>query len=145
MKRFLTSLFVVVPFFLFSQQNTVFDTAAIDARLYAVFGKAYIEESIRTDQFALQWWTFYLDNAFVIVNEPPTKDGSVGDFPLVRIADFPHVNILQLEKEQNLTKERNVDTVYRIAGTSKYLIYHSGRNLVDAFNAYREALKNRKN
>jgi hypothetical protein len=145
MKRFLTSLFVVVPFFLFSQQNTVFDTAAIDVRLYAVFDKAYIEESVRTDQFALQWWTFYLDNAFVIVNQPPTKDGSVGNFPVVHIDDVAHVNILQLEKEQNLTKERHVDVVYRIAGTSQYLIYHSGSDLVDAFNAYRETLKNRKN
>jgi hypothetical protein len=145
MKRYLTSLFVAVPFFLFSQQNTVFDTAKIDARLYAVFDKAYIEESLRTDQFAIQWWTFYLDNAFIIVNEPPTKDGSAGNFPLVHIEDVAHVNILQLEKEQNLTKERHVDTIYRIAGTTRYLIYHAGSDLNDAFNAYREELKNRKN
>ena len=143
MKRYLTSLFVIVPFFLFSQQNTVFDSAAVDPRLYAVFDKADIEESARTDQFTLQWWTFYLDNAFVIVHEPPTKDGSAGNFPTVRVSDVAHINILQLEKEQNLTTERNVDTVYRIEGTTQYLIYHSGRNLVEAFNAYREKLKNK--
>jgi hypothetical protein len=143
MKRFLTSLFVVAPFLLFSQQNTVFDTAAIDVRLYAVFDKAYIEESVRTDQFALQWWTFYLDNAYIITNSPQTKDGSVGDFPIVRIADIAHVNILQLEKEQDLTRQRHEQTIYRIEGTTQYLIYKSGQNLAEAFNIYRDSLKNK--
>jgi hypothetical protein len=140
MKRLLTSLLVVVPFFLFSQQNTVIDTAAIDVRLYAVFDKAYLENSAKTDQFDLQWWTFYLDNAYMIVNEPPTKDGSVGNYPTVRIADVTHVNILLLEKEQNTQRQRDVEAIYRIEGTTKYLVYQSGRNLIEAFNAFRAEL-----
>jgi hypothetical protein len=144
MKRYLTSLFVAVPFFLFSQQNTTFDAAAIDARLYAVFDSAYIEKSARTDQFDLQWWTFYLDNAFAVVNAPPTKDGSEGDFPTVRIADVAHINILVLEKEQNTQRQRDVEAVYRIEGTSQYLVYQSGRRLIEAFNAFREKLNNDK-
>jgi hypothetical protein len=145
MKRLLTSLFVVVPFFLFSQQNTAIDTAAIDARLYAVFDKAYLENSAKTDQFDLQWWTFYLDNAFIIVSEPPTKDGSAGNYPTVHIADVAHVNILLLEKEQNTQRQRDVEAIYRIEGTTKYLVYQSGRNLIEAFNAFRAELnKNKK-
>jgi hypothetical protein len=141
MKRYLTSLFVIVPFFLFSQQNTVFNTAAIDQRLYAVFGNAYIEESLRNDVFSLQRWTFYLDNAYLIVNESPTKDGSEGDFPTVRIPDLAHINILQLEKEQELKRNYYVESIYRIEGTTKYLVYHSGRNFIEAFNAFRNQLK----
>jgi hypothetical protein len=145
MKRALTSLLVIVftqvPFFLFSQQNTVFNTAAIDQRLYAVFGKEYIDESLRSDLFSLQRWTFYLDNAFIIVSEPPTKDGSAGDFPTVRIPDLAHINILQLEKEQDLKRDYNTQSIYRIEGTTKYLVYHSGQQFIEAFNAFRDELK----
>ena len=141
MKRLLTSLLVVVPFFVFSQQNTVFNTAAIDPRLYAAFGTEYIEESLRNDVFSLQRWTFYLDNAYIIVNEPPTKDGSAGNFPTVRIPDLAHINILKLEKEQELTRNYNTESIYRIEGTNQYLIYHSGRNFIEAFNAFRDELK----
>jgi hypothetical protein len=145
MRRLFTSLFVAVPFFVFSQQNTVFNTNAIDPRLYAVFGKAYIEESLRSDVFSLQRWTFYLDNAYIIANEPPTKDGSEGDFPTVRIPDLAHINILQLEKEQDLKRDFYVEAIYRIAGTNKYLVYHSGRNFIEAFNAFRRELNLIKN
>jgi hypothetical protein len=141
MRRIFTSLFVVVPFFLFSQQNTVFNAAAIDQRLYAVFGKEYIDASLRDDLFSLQRWTFYLDNAYIIVSEPPTKDGTAGDFPTVKIPDLAHINILQLEKEQDLKRNFYVESIYRIEGTTKYLVYQSGRNFVEAFNAFREGLK----
>ena len=140
MKRFCTSFLVAVPFFLFSQQNAVFNTAAIDPRLYAVFGKEYIDESLRSDLFSLQRWTFYLDNAYFIANTPQTKDGSEGDFPTVKIPDLAHINILQLEKEQDLKRDYYVRTVYRIEGTTQYLVYHSGRNFIEAFNAFREEL-----
>jgi hypothetical protein len=140
MRRIFTSLLVVVPFFVFSQQNTVFNAAAIDQRLYTVFGSAYIDASLRDDLFSLQRWTFYLDNAYTIVSEPPTKDGSEGDFPTVKIPDLAHINILQLEKEQGLKRDFYVSTIYRIEGTTKYLVYQSGRNFVEAFNAFRETL-----
>ncbi len=141
MRRIFTFLLVVVPFLLFSQQNTVFNTAAIDQRLYTVFGKAYIDESLQNDVFSLQRWTFYLDNAFIIANEPPTKDGTAGDFPTVNIPDLAHINILQLEKEQDLKRDYYVESIYRIAGTNKYLVYHSGRHFIEAFNAFRAGLR----
>jgi hypothetical protein len=141
MRRIFTSLLVVVPFFVFSQQNTVFNTAAIDQRLYAVFGKEYIDESLRSDVFSLQRWTFYLDNAYIVVNEAPTKDGAEGDFPTVKIPDLAHINILQLEKEQDLKRDYYTESIYRIEGTTKYLVYHSGRNFIEAFNAFRRELK----
>ena len=135
-----TSLLVVVPFLLFSQQKTVFNPAAIDQRLYAVFGKEYIEESLRSDVFSLQRWTFYLDNAFIISDSPQTKDGSEGDFPSVKITDLAHINILQLEKEQNLKRDFYTESIYRIDGTTKYLVYHSGQRFIEAFNAFRREL-----
>ena len=140
MRRLLTSLLVVVPFLLFSQQKTIFNPAAIDQRLYAVFGKEYIEESLRSDVFSLQRWTFYLDNAFIISDNPQTKDGSEGDFPSVKITDLAHINILQLEKEQNLKRDYYTESIYRIEGTTKYLVYHSGQRFIEAFNAFRREL-----
>ena len=141
MRRIISSLCVAVPFFLFSQKTTTFNTASIDPRLYAVFGKEYIEESLRSDLFSLQRWTFYLDNAYMIVQEPPTKDGSEGDFPTVRIPNLSNINILQLEKEQDLTRDYYTESIYRIEGTTQYLVYHSGRNFIEAFNAFRSQLK----
>ena len=140
MRRLLTSVCVVVPFLLFSQQKTVFNPAAIDQRLYAVFGKEYIEESLRSDVFSLQRWTFYLDNAYFISDSPQTKDGSEGNFPTVKIADLTHINILQLEKEQNLKRDYYTESIYRIEGTTKYLVYHSGQRFIEAFNAFRREL-----
>ncbi len=144
MRRIITSLFVVVPFFLFSQKTTTFSTASIDPRLYAVFGKEYIEESLRSDVFSLQRWTFYLDNAYIILREPPTKDGSEGDFPTVRISNLSNINILQLEKEQDLKRDYYTEAIYRIEGTTQYLVYHSGRDFIEAFNAFRRELNNKK-
>ncbi len=141
MRRIITSLLVVVPFFLFSQKTTTFNTASIDARLYAVFGKEYIEESLRSDVFSLQRWTFYLDNAYIIVKEPPTKDGSEGGYPTVRIPNLSNLNILQLEKEQDLKRDYYTESIYRIEGTTQYLVYHSGRDFIEAFNAFRSQLK----
>jgi hypothetical protein len=145
MRRALTSLLVAVftqvPFFLFAQQTTVFNIAAIDPRLYATFGTEYIEESLRTDVFSLQRWTFYLDNAYFIVDESPTKDNSAGEYPTVRIPDLARINILQLEKEQLLKRDYYSESIYRIEGTTKYLVYHSGRNFIEAFNAFRGHLK----
>jgi hypothetical protein len=147
MKRLFTSLvvvaFVQAPFYLFSQQTTVFNINAIDPRLYAVFGKEYIEESLRDDVFSLQRWTFYLDNVYFICDHSPTKDGSAGDFPLVRIEDLAHINILRLEKEQGLKRDYYTESVYRIEGTNKYLVYHAGRRFIEAFNAFRRELNSK--
>ena len=144
MRRIITSLFVAVPFFLFSQKATTFNTASIDARLYAVFGAAYIEESLRSDVFSLQRWTFYLDNAYVILHEPPTKDGSEGNFPTVLIPNLSNINILQLEKEQDLKRDYYTESIYRIEGTTHYLVYYSGRDFIEAFNAFRRELNRKK-
>ena len=140
MRRLLTSLLVVVPFLLFSQQKTVFNPAAIDQRLYAVFGKEYIEESLRSDVFSLQRWTFYLDNAFIITDSPQTKDGYDGYFPSIKIPDLAHINILQIEKEQKLKRDYYTESIYRIEGTNQYLVYHSGQRFIEAFNAFRREL-----
>jgi hypothetical protein len=143
MRKLLTSLCAVLPFILFSQQNTVFNTAAIDPRIYAVFGKEYVDESLRSDLFSLQRWTFYLDNAFIITDNPPIKDWTDVHLPTVRIPDLAHINILQLEREQELKRDYNVESIYHIEGTTKYLVYHSGRRFIEAFKAFCENLESK--
>jgi len=78
----------------------------------------------------IQRWNYYLDNAFDIINEAGAKQT---DYPLVNIKDIQQINILLLEKEQNLTHDFDKPTAYKIANSDQLLIYKSGKQFNKQF------------
>ena len=113
----------------------------IDVRLYEVFEKEELETIKKEDVFFIHRWNFYLDNAFFISDNPLSKNGSDEGYPSVSIADLTKINILKLENEQHLKHDFNTETIYKIAGTSKYLVYIAGRHFVEKFNDYLKIAK----
>jgi hypothetical protein len=138
MKQIFLAFLIYLPLTAFSQNNSP-APKTIDARLYDAYGKAYVDEIAQTDNYLLQRWTFYLDNAFYVTDGPVSKNGVAVNYPSVSVPDLANINILQLEQEQKMKRDFYAETVYQIEGTNKFLIYHSGRNFVERLNKYLNA------
>ncbi len=135
MKRILTFTIILLPFIVFSQQNSP-ASKSIDPRLYAAYEKAYVDDVAQNDAFLLKRWTFYLDHAYFISETSLSKSETAESYPSVKIADLQHINILKLEQEQSLKRDYYTETIYKIEGTAKYLVYYSGRAFIEKLNDY---------
>lgn len=113
---------LLCPIFTLAQSET--SKEAIDNRLYEVFDEDYLIQLQKQNSFLIQRWTYYLDHAFYIVEDPKLAEY---DYPSVKIADLTHFNILKIEREQALERDLNKESTYHIEGTNKALIYHSAR------------------
>lgn len=125
----------LLPLTVFSQQNSP-AISAIDARLYEAYDKTYVDKVAQDDPFLLKRWTYYLDHAYYVTDAIVSKDGVPTNYPSVSVSDLAHLNILKLETEQKLTRDYYVETIYKIKGTDKFLVYHSGRNFIESLNEY---------
>jgi hypothetical protein len=144
MKQNFLALFIFLPIFAFSQQNSP-TSQTIDARLYEAYGKAYVDEIAQTDSYLLNRWTFYLDNAFYITDALVNKDGKTVDYPSVFIPVLEQINILKLEQEHQIKRDYYKETIFKIEGTNKYLVYLSGKNFLERLNQYLSTKQQAKN
>lgn len=129
MKVAFTLCFSLLSLFLGAQQEV-----RIDERLFAVYDAAYLERLQTENPFLLQRLNFFLDNAWYLSDYPADK-GAV-NFPTVQVDDPSSFNILLLEKEQNLRRDFEKETVYSINGTRKVLIFRSGREFTHMLNEH---------
>lgn len=129
MKVFLTTSFLFLSLFLFGQQARSFDE-----RLLAAYDRAYLEQLQAENPFLLERLHFYLDNGWYLSDFP--EDKGPMDLPSVQIEDAGAINILLLEKEQDLRRDFQKETVYSINGTRKVLIFRSGREFNRLLNEY---------
>lgn len=115
-------LFSIIPFTTFSQNATV---PVADDRIIEVYGQEYINTLSTENPFLIKRWNYYLDHAFYISDDVPEKSK---DFETITVVDIENINILKLEKEQNIGKAWDLPKAYKIANTNKLLIYHPGKN-----------------
>ena len=142
MLKFLIILpFVVGPLSIIQSQTVQKSPKAIDARIYEVYEKSYVDELALNDAFWVHRWTFYLDNAFFVTDEILSKDGNEETYPSVKIKDLAQINILQLENEQHLKHDFYTSTIYKIEGSNKCLVYLPGRDFVEKLNEYLKQYK----
>ena len=129
-------LLLMLPVSLVAQsQNS--NSTQIDARLYDVYDKEYLETVKKEDLNLLHRWHFYLDNAYIIAdNSLSKKENDDKDYPSVSIPDLKRVNILKLEQEQHIKNDFNTEVIYKIQGTDKFLVYIAGRNFMEKLNDY---------
>ncbi len=127
MKSILLLAFVLLSFSIFAQNTTESHThLTIDKRLYAVFDRGYLEKVRTAHPFFIQRWNFYLDHSWYLSDLP--KEKAKAAYPVVQIANLEYINILLLEKEQNLRKDWNKREVYAVAGTDKALVFYAGKD-----------------
>ena len=125
-------LATMLPFLAQAQSNT---SQPIDARLMAKWDKDYLTQMAETNALWLERWTFYLDNAWHLAEYPAEK--LTPETPTIHIVDLEHINILAVEATENTKMQWNKQSVYRIAGTNKVLVYESGQAFNQQWNTAR--------
>lgn len=105
-----------------------------DQRLFDVFETDYLNRMQADHPVMLARLNFYLDNAWFIT-EYPTEKGNP-DLPEITIEDFDNLNILKLEAAYALSRDFNKRMMYSIKGTDKVLVYYSGKEFTESFNAF---------
>ena len=133
MKGMLT-LFLLTLSVLSFAQNKSSETADVDERLTEIYNKEYLTDLQTQNPVLLQRWSFYLDNAYYIVDFPKEKGNP--DYPTIEVADLDNMNILLLEKNQKMTRDFDKSTKYKIKGTNKILVYYSGKEFNQKLNEY---------
>jgi GT2 family glycosyltransferase len=140
MKNFLLVLFGLLPLpMLLHAQNQPAKTT-IDPRIYTAYEREYVDRVAQSNPFLIQYWTFYLENAYFITDMPSEKTDDAMEYTTIKIDNLNNINILQLEKKYPMKHDWDTLKAYRIEGTSKLLVYHPGRLFVEKLNAYRKNL-----
>ncbi|HLV52428.1 MAG TPA: hypothetical protein VKY29_00305 [Cryomorphaceae bacterium] len=126
MKIFIVSLFALFAVSAGAQQNT-------DPRLKVKFSEERLSELAKNHPSVIEYWTFYLDNAYVVSTVEPGKN--VQDLQTISIDDPNDFNILALD----IHPVENASGYYLIEGTDKMLIVHSSEKIAELFNAHRQS------
>jgi hypothetical protein len=136
MKKFLLGLFGILPMLLPAQNQPI--KTNIDARIYAAYGQEYVDKIAQTNPFLIQYWTFYLDHAFALMDAPAEKELNSKEYPVIKIDNWQHINILQVEKDLQLKSNWDKLSIYRIQNTEKLLVYQPGDTFVRELNEWRK-------
>lgn len=103
-----------------------------DERLLAKFNKEKIQELEQSNPEVLAYWSYYLDNSYIITDLESGK--SYEEFEILSIDDLHNFNILSADVHM----ERNNPKYYRIEGQNKLLILHSNTKFSSMFNQNRK-------
>ncbi len=133
MKGILTLFLLTLSTLSFAQTKSS-ETVEVDERLTAVYEKEYLANLQIQNPVLLQRWSFYLDNAFYIVDFPIEKGDP--DYPSIEVADLDNMNIFLLEKSQKMSRDFDKQTKYKIKGTNKILVYYSGKEFNQKLNEF---------
>lgn len=82
-------LLLLCPIFTLAQNEA--SKEIIDNRLYEVFEEDYLVQLQKQNPFLIQRWTYYLDHAFYIVEDPKLLEY---EYPSVKIEDLSLVDAL---------------------------------------------------
>ncbi len=133
MKGIFTLFLLTLSILSFAQKKSS-ETVEIDERLTEVYDIEYLTKLKTENPFLLQRWSFYLDNAYYIMDFPMEKGNP--DYPTIEVADLSNINILLLEKSQKMTRDFDKLTKYKIKGTNKILVYYSGKEFNQKLNKF---------
>jgi hypothetical protein len=102
-----------------------------DPRLYDALSQAEINEMLDKNPFLIEYYNYFLDNSFKIIEQPKGKNLQ---FPGVIIPDMENFNILAVQKKQKLQRSWDSQTYYSIEGTNKVLVFISEREFTQRLN-----------
>lgn len=124
MKLFTLILFLGISVSVFSQTN-------YDKRLLAKFSQEQITDMAVNQRSILNYWTYYLDNGYKVVDVPSGKN--MDEYPEITYKSAEKFNILKLNTQiSNLGQ-----TYFRIKNSNQLLILDSSSHFIQKYNAYR--------
>jgi hypothetical protein len=134
-KSYTTLLFFTCFSTFVTAQSQLSHTAApIDSRLLAIHSGDYLENLRTANPYLLKRWEYYLDNSWYLTELPAEK---VKDsYTSIQIGDLSNINIMLLEKELNLHRDWERQTVFKIAGTDKALVLIEGKRFNEMLNKH---------
>jgi hypothetical protein len=105
-----------------------------DERLLSRYSEERIEELLEKQPSTIEYWTFYLDNSYIIIDSEASGKVLPTDEE-VKIADVDSFNILDLD----IHMDRKTSKAYRIKGTNLYLILKSNDQFSKEFSRNRSS------
>lgn len=114
--------------FTFTQPDTKTEP---DPRLYDALSKSEIAEMQEKNPFLIQYYNYFLDHSYKIINQPKSKQL---DLPSVIIPNIEDFNILLIKKQQKLKRTWESQTYYTIKDTDKVLVFMSEREFTQKLN-----------
>lgn len=125
MKSVFIILFMGIGVQLFAQVD-------FDSRLLSKFDKAQLQQLAENQSPVLDYWTYYLDHGYQVVDVPAGK--SADAYPEIKYKSAKKFNILDLGVSMN----RDTKKYYRIEGTNQMLLIYSSDEFSKLFNAHRQ-------
>lgn len=103
-----------------------------DQRLLARYSQERIEELLKEQPSIIEYWTYYLDNSYTILDGESTGKALPTEREL-KIKNLDNFNILDLD----IHMDRQKPQAYRIKGTGQYLILKSNSQFSKEFSRNR--------
>lgn len=108
--------------------------ADYDQRLLSRYSEERIEELLEKQPSTIEYWTFYLDHSYTIIDSETTGKSIPTDVE-VKIKDINNFNILDLD----IHMDRSAPQSFRIKGTNQYLILKSNDQFSKEFSRNRSS------
>ncbi|HKL39043.1 MAG TPA: hypothetical protein VJ894_00090 [Cryomorphaceae bacterium] len=105
--------------------------ADFDTRLLAKYSEERINQLLEEQPSVIEYWTYYLDHSFTIVDEQSGKSFLTDE--TIKIKDVENFNVLELD----IYMDRKKPKAYRIKGTNKFLILKSNDQFSQAYSLNR--------
>ena len=103
-----------------------------DQRLLSRYSEDRIAELQKDQPSTVEYWTYYLDHSYVIVDGSSTGK-TINTNEEVKIKDPENFNVLELE----IYMDRNKSKTYRIKNSDKYLVLKSNDQFSKEFSRNR--------
>lgn len=125
---FITMLTILLSSFTLTQPGTKTEP---DPRLFDALSKSEIAEMQAKNPFLIQYYNYFLDHSYKIMNQPKSNQL---DLPTVDIPNIDSFNILLIKKEQKLKRAWESQTYYTIKDTDKILVFISEKEFTHKLN-----------
>lgn len=131
MKLFTFILFLGISVSAFSQ-------ADFDKRLLERFSEEQIQALTLEQSPALDYWNYYLDHGYEIVDVPTGKTTTASQFPEIKYKSKEKFNVLDL----GVSMDAKTKKYFKIRGSNQLLMLYSRDEFSQLFNEYRMNNKN---
>lgn len=115
MRNSILSAFAFIAFLAFTTSSFAQNNTGLDVRLLDKFSKKELKSLEKAE---LDYWTFYLENSFDIVDIPKEKPDAVPASISLKSMDKKDINVFKL----GLTPHEFARDYFRIEGTDKMMV-----------------------
>lgn len=122
------SILVVLGLICFS---SIFAQSDYDERLLVMFDESQIIQFQENDSPSLDYWTYYLDHSYDIVEKPQGKN--LDDVEELKIKNLEKFNIL----DSGISMDRHAPKYFRIKGSDQMLVLLSATKFTEQYNAFK--------